>query len=311
MEKHAEASLIGPVPSDAFDNTRIELRLPAEDETWLQRVEAACRVVETWLPYGLLLRQTESRKPVPVRERYLKQKMKTVGRLVRLDNGRNGGLRRDVHHQTIDPRYVQLASKRNEPSLKTFGIRVSFQPESWRQCEELLIEMAEATGAYFGWVENSGLLKTYTYSYAKSGHAQFTLDHIADQRASAEQALDFAARIDGMLSALGRKLPHFSEITGLPYRIPDAPEQPMQLWWLNYWSERACKYLGFPDPARDEPLLAHSYQTPSGAWLVKLGAEPVDLERPEHLAMLADAYERFPNIGLRALESATSALRKA
>lgn len=302
MEKQAETSLMEPVPNEAFERGRIELRLLAEDETWLQRVEAACRVVETRLPYGSLLRQTESKKPVPVRERYLKQKMKTVGRLVRLDNGRNGGLRLDRTGRTIDLRYVQLASKRNEPSLKTFDIRVSFQPESWQQCEELLIEMAEATGAYFGWVENSGLLKTYTYSYAKSGHAQFTLDHIVDQRASAEQALEFAARIDGMLNAQGRKLPHFSEITGLPYRIPDAPEQPMQLWWLNYWSERACTYLGFPDPVRDGSLLANSYQTPSGAWLVKLGTEPIDLECPEHLAMLADAYERFPHIGIRAVE---------
>lgn len=307
MEEQAETFLMGPVPNEAFESGQIELRLPAEDETWLQRVEAAFRVVETRLPYGLLLRQTESRKPVPVRERYLKQKMKTVGRLVRLDNGRNAGLRLDRTGRTIDLRYVQLAGKCREPSLATYDLVVSFQPESWLQCEELLIEMAEATGACFGWVRNFGTLKISTYGYAKSRFAQFALDHIGNQaeqeRAEfARQSIDFAARIDGMLSALGRKLPHFSDVTGLPYRIPDAPEQPMQLWWLNYWSERACAYLGFPDPIRDEPLLAHSYRTPSGAWLVKLGTEPIDLERPEHLAMLADAYERFPNIGIRVVE---------
>jgi len=307
MEKQAEMSLMGPEPNEALDGGRLALRLPAEDDTWLQRVEAACRVVETRLPYGSLLRQAQSKKPVPVRERYLKQKMKTVGRLVRLDNGRNGGLRSDEGGRTIDLRYVQLAGKRREPSLATYDLSIFFQPESWHQCEELLIAMAESTGAYFGWVENSGLLKTYTYGYAKSRFAQFALDHIRNQaeqdRAEfARQSLDFAARIDGMLIAQGRKLPHFSETTGLPYRIPDSPEQPMQLWWLNYWSERACAYLGFPGPVRDEPLLGHSYQTPSGAWLVKIGTEPIDLERPEHLAMLADAYERIPNIGIRVVE---------
>jgi hypothetical protein len=45
--------------------------------------------------------------------------------------------------------------------------------------------------------------------------------------------------------------------------------------------------------------LAHSYQTPGGGWLVKICPDPLDLDRPDHLALFAELYQRFPKLGLR------------
>jgi len=107
------------------------------------------------------------------------------------------------------------------------------------------------------------------------------------------------------LAQVKRQLPHFgAPLTDLTYIRPDDPAQPRELGWINYWSARACEYVGFPDPERDRDLLAHSYRTPASAWLVKLCAEPLDLNRPEHLTILADTYARFPRLGLSALRKA-------
>ena len=77
------------------------------------------------------------------------------------------------------------------------------------------------------------------------------------------------------------------------------PRIPSYIGWMNYWSAETCGLLNFPDLARDEQLLSHSYQTPLGAWIVKLTADPLDVTRPDHVQMLQWAYRRFDRIGLR------------
>ncbi|MBM7117293.1 DUF5953 family protein [Archangium primigenium] len=90
---------------------------------------------------------------------------------------------------------------------------------------------------------------------------------------------------------------------GLPVlKSPSAmpsPEIPHRLGWLNYWSAAAARALGFPDPTRDEDLLARSRRTVSGGWIVRLTEAPLDLDNPAHLDALKRAYERFPEIGGR------------
>jgi hypothetical protein len=71
--------------------------------------------------------------------------------------------------------------------------------------------------------------------------------------------------------------------------------------WLNYWSAAAARAIGFPDPARDADLLSRSRRTEMGGWVVKLTDAPLDLNNPAHLDALKRAYERFPEIGGRAL----------
>jgi hypothetical protein len=74
---------------------------------------------------------------------------------------------------------------------------------------------------------------------------------------------------------------------------------PDRLGWLNYWSEGVAARLGFPDAQKDAELLPLSYRTKSGAWLVKLTHDPLDLERPDHVEAFARAYWRFDKIGRR------------
>ncbi|ATB41222.1 hypothetical protein CYFUS_006687 [Cystobacter fuscus] len=80
-----------------------------------------------------------------------------------------------------------------------------------------------------------------------------------------------------------------------------SPEIPHCLGWLNYWSAAAAEAIGFPDPARDAELLSRARRTATGGWVVRLTDEPLDLDNPAHLDALKRAYERFPEIGGRAV----------
>jgi hypothetical protein len=85
----------------------------------------------------------------------------------------------------------------------------------------------------------------------------------------------------------------------MPFAIPDPLGQPSRLGWLNYWHADVPAELGFPDANKDADLLQRSYRTPSGAWLVKLTEDSLDLTRPDHVEALARAYWRFDKIGKR------------
>ncbi|MFB1482611.1 DUF5953 family protein [Corallococcus sp. RDP092CA] len=73
-----------------------------------------------------------------------------------------------------------------------------------------------------------------------------------------------------------------------------SPELPHRIGWLNYWSEATSRAIGLPESARDVGWISRPLE---GGWLVQLTEAPLDLERPEHLASLRHAYERFPAIG--------------
>jgi hypothetical protein len=75
-----------------------------------------------------------------------------------------------------------------------------------------------------------------------------------------------------------------------------APDVPRRLGWINYWSAAMAARLGFDGAAGD--LFAEVRQVANG-WIVQLTTEPLDLDRPEHLAALKRAYERFGAIGRR------------
>ncbi|WP_163785987.1 DUF5953 family protein [Myxococcus vastator] len=92
---------------------------------------------------------------------------------------------------------------------------------------------------------------------------------------------------------------------GLPsLKLPwdrSTPEIPHFLGWLNYWSAAAAQAIGFPDPTRDAELLSRARRTASGGWVVQLTDAPLDLDNPTHLDTLRRTYERFPEIGGRAV----------
>jgi hypothetical protein len=84
--------------------------------------------------------------------------------------------------------------------------------------------------------------------------------------------------------------------------IPQNVEQwvtPYRLGWLNYWAPAVAEHLGFPNLQRDARMLSLCYRTPSGAWVVKLTEEPLDLLRDEHADALISAYRRFEKVGQR------------
>jgi hypothetical protein len=82
--------------------------------------------------------------------------------------------------------------------------------------------------------------------------------------------------------------------------------QPHHFGWLNYWSQEVCAHVGFPERAERTSILEHSYRTPGGAWLVKLGSVPFEERNADHLKLLCAAYEAFPHVGNRMI-SATQA----
>jgi hypothetical protein len=147
-------------------------------------------------------------------------------------------------------------------------------------------------------------------------HAEMPLDEpvIAAAAAVLEAVAEGARSFWGHASRYGygsevaqqlRRSPHGPECSprglpmlNLPEKLP-APEIPCFLAWLNYWSAAAAQAIGFPDPARDADLLSRARRTASGGWVVQLTDAPLDLDRPDHVAALVRAYERFPEIGGR------------
>lgn len=86
---------------------------------------------------------------------------------------------------------------------------------------------------------------------------------------------------------------------GLPWirRSHDLPRDvPHRLGWLNYWSGTAATRIGFSDSAEDRAALAETRRLAHG-WVVQLTREPLDVQRPDHIAALQAAYRRFPAIG--------------
>jgi hypothetical protein len=74
------------------------------------------------------------------------------------------------------------------------------------------------------------------------------------------------------------------------------PAVPRCLGWINYWNDAAATRIGFTGKAAD--VFASVRRVATG-WVAQLTAEPLDLERPDHLAVLRRAYDRFPAIGRR------------
>jgi len=114
-----------------------------------------------------------------------------------------------------------------------------------------------------------------------------------------------AASPDRAAAIIASQVVHPRQPRPLPAGLPGllSPDRlarasiPHRLGWINYWSEATARELDFPGAA-DPALLARSHAI-DGAWLVRLTDDPLDLARPDHLAALRDAYDRFAAIGRR------------
>lgn len=269
----------------------INYSIPPDEATWIDRVERGCLALEKDCPYGPLMTAVSADKPdkpITDRQQYLRIRSKPSARLFTLDNGKKGCIRESAH---AEHRYVQVGGRFNGPSKLVYDFGITYQTETWPECERIFVSVGDAVEAYSAQITPTAAARTlYAYHGVASGHSAF-LNRSDDVKEAETLAI--------ALAAIGRHLPHLN--VPPPFVLRDSPAQPKELGWLNYWSPQTCEYLGFPDPERDQDLLANSYQTASGAWLVKLCPEPLDLGRADHLSIFADTYARFPRLGIRAV----------
>lgn len=72
---------------------------------------------------------------------------------------------------------------------------------------------------------------------------------------------------------------------------------PMSPAWVSFWSYSACQGLGFTGDHAQRARFARTEELPGRGWLVQLTDEPLDLDRPEHLARLHGLCQALPTLG--------------
>lgn len=253
---------------------QITFFIPETASTWAQRMEAACEVIEKAFPGDALLTansQREGQRPTMLasRREFFGKALKTKRRWVSLFNGKH--LRGRVDTGLTDEGFITIGGALRGGAPDHYTVHTIHPDSRWDFNEKLLVALGDALQAYTGALSP-------TETFLKLRVIQFRLGPLADEMA--------------MKTSLPR-------LRLCSYGGLHASEQPDLLGWLNYWSESTCRYLGFPDQERDRVLLEHSYRSPTGAWLVKLGAEPLDIENPRHLELMEWTYTRFPRLGVR------------
>lgn len=252
----------------------VTFHVPMQKERIADRLEAVCDVVERAFPGEKLCFASSYKEPgkdIPVtdRRKYLAQRGRTKLHWFHLHNGK--AVRGWGRGPKFDDGRVALGGRIGRPDFGLLSMTVDFPDAPWAFCEKLLVEIGDAAAAL---------------------HCAVVPDGNESLRAT--QFDTRTAQHDPTL--LERGIPRLHDFT---YAGPGVPAQPMYLGWMNYWSAAACTFLDFPDEAQHAALMAHSYKTPAGAWLVKLTAEPLDTRHSDHVDVLAAAYRSLPRIGVR------------
>ena len=248
------------------ETRRFQFGLRPDAETFADRIEAACRILERKFP-GLAIEFTMpynrsdsgGAQKVEDRHKYLRQRTRTKLWWFVLNDGKGW------------PETVHVMGRIDDQDLGTLGVEIGFPVAPWDFCEKMLVELGDALGANYCSVlppEDLGLCATQFNTYW--------------------------AQHDPTL--IERGIPRLDLFT---YGGADDLAQPMYLGWLNYWSEATCAFVGFSGSKEDLDLAPFSYQTSGNAWLVKLTEEPIATDRPEHVNALAAAYRRWPRVGKR------------
>lgn len=254
---------------------QISFYAPEDTETWVRRLDDACLALEKHFPGERMLTANSAAAGRPKliltdRMKHLRRAVRNKTKWVSLDNGKYIHGRGDTG--TTDPGHLSVGGRTRSGLPDVFQVS-TFHPESpWEFNERLLVDLGDALEAYTGWL--SPVQTCLDLRMAQFGHLP-----------------------PGMPPPMALKLPRLRYCA--IYGGLESNEQPEILCWLNYWSAATCRFVGFPDPEKDERLLRHSYQTPGGAWLVKVTAEPLDLARSDHVDVLLWAYDRFPRVGVR------------
>jgi Family of unknown function (DUF5953) len=257
----------------------MHLQVPGDSDSWPERMDAACRALERRFGIELTRAHSGTKHHVTTHEvkdrlKYFSQRLRTKYRWFSL-----APLKRP-HTDEPDSRAALKALSFGGTMYgggEIFNVGCTFEPSTAFD-EPLLVELGDAMRAHSS---------AYTPSRAdwrlRLAHRCATFGTIA-RRPKLADRLPEEESLPLMRESLYEGL---------------APLQPHHVGWVNYWSQQVCDYVGFPGNLEGSPILQHCYQTPAGAWIVKLGTEPFERRNIAHLKLLNEMYQRFPRVGVR------------
>jgi hypothetical protein len=255
-------------------------------EPWVNCMEQGCLTLEHFFPESPLLFDMETERQIKNRRKYFQSRLKTKRRVFGLTNGKRSNWG-DIQATG----YIHIGGDTYSGDI-IYRLRAAIPTTTLEVGETVFAALGDAVQAHCSQVKPyKACGQLQGYNDLLTGRA----DLLRRQNHHDPRFIE-GEKLRSHLERLGLTLPLINCYPKTPHLYP---AQPWELGWLNYWSAETCEYLGFPDPERDRDLLEHSYQTPCGAWLVKICLEPLDLDRPDHLALFVELYQRFPKLGLR------------
>lgn len=254
--------------------------MPSDGDTWPERMEAACRVMESEFGISLQTERSETKShltstPLSDRLRYFKQRLRTKTRPVSIFCAK----RPDETHgdQTNVERYsfggVIYAN------FGLFAACVDYPDQPDNVHERVFAALGDALGAH-----TAQYLPLAAEARLRAAHACVVI----------EDKIHFENLVDKTREEAALPWVRDCHYSGLTH-----PLQPSRFGWLNYWSADVCKYVAFPERLGEHPLMEHCYQTQRGAWVVKLGNAPFEPANPGQMVLLREMYDRFPLVGVR------------
>jgi hypothetical protein len=252
--------------------------MPGNVREWPARIEGACQAIEE--AFDVRLRKAtpyqEGHADIELEDRpaFLKKKARTRTKWLNVYTG-SGVVPTSSGYQNLD--YYAL-SGRSYANTDVYHCSTQYPEVSPARHEALLARIGDALGAHWGqYTPVATARRLRRVQWCSSAGGKVIKEEVGD------------------LTAEERQLPWLVDTR---YSPQDSALQPAWLGWVNYWSREVADYLGFPDEG-DRDLLPDAYRTPAGAWLVKIGTEPLDAGRSDQLALLARIYERFRRLGAR------------
>ncbi|MGN2247146.1 DUF5953 family protein [Frateuria sp. GZRR35] len=252
--------------------------MPGRARDWPARIERACQAIEATFDVRLdkatPYREGQADIELSDRTAFLKGKARSRTKWLNVYTG-TGIAPTPTGYENID--YYAL-SGRSYANAEVYHCGTQYPAVSPAGHEALLVHVGDALGAHWG--------QYLPVATARRLRRVQWCSRVGD-KVIKEEVSD--------LTDEERRLPWLVDTRYAPL---ECALQPGWLGWLNYWSGEVADYLGFPGHG-DLDLLPDAYRTPAGAWLVKVGKEPLDAGRPDHLALLARVYERLPRLGAR------------
>lgn len=146
--------------------------------------------------------------------------------------------------------------------------------------------------------ERTRFVITVSLDIASRLHCASVLPAIAK---SAQAAWGFSetlklAKLTSNQYHIDNPLPDGIPVLVQPTMLDDAV-RPYSIGWINYWSPDAVRLLGIRRASLEQHRYTTAELTPGGALLIQLTEMPTDPDNPDHLAILVDAYRRFPGVG--------------